>query len=177
MEPLTIDEVKLHLRLNDDTTEDAWIADRIVAAREWCENYTGKALAWQTIELYGSGFPSGQGFRLPMAPIVSVTSVTYKDSAGTESTFTDYIADTVNGWVVPAYGKSWPSFTPYPVNPVKVTYVAGYDSAPQVVKQAMLLLIGHWYENREAVVIGTISTEIQFTVKALLSQYRDRWWD
>ncbi|GJK86863.1 MULTISPECIES: head-tail connector protein [Citrobacter] len=40
------------------------------------------------------------------------------------------------------------------------------------VKAAILLLVGHWYANREAVNIGNITTEIPFTVEALLQPYR-----
>ncbi|MBJ9352434.1 phage gp6-like head-tail connector protein [Citrobacter koseri] len=40
------------------------------------------------------------------------------------------------------------------------------------VKAAMLLLIGHWYANREAVNIGNITTEVPFAVEALLQPYR-----
>lgn len=41
------------------------------------------------------------------------------------------------------------------------------------VEQAILLLVGHWYANREAVVIGTISTAVPLTVDRLL-WYRKR---
>jgi hypothetical protein len=37
----------------------------------------------------------------------------------------------------------------------------------------MLLLIGHWYQNREAV--GEAGGEIEMGVKRLLNQYRE-WW-
>ncbi|MBW5800068.1 head-tail connector protein [Halomonas elongata] len=37
---------------------------------------------------------------------------------------------------------------------------------------AMLLLIGHWYENREAVVMGTIATQVPMAVEALIAPYR-----
>lgn len=40
------------------------------------------------------------------------------------------------------------------------------------VTTAMLLLIGHWYESREAVVIGSISSELPMAVEALLTPYR-----
>ena len=36
------------------------------------------------------------------------------------------------------------------------------------VKQAILLLVGHWYANRESVVVGTISAEVPMGVPALL---------
>lgn len=41
------------------------------------------------------------------------------------------------------------------------------------VEQAILLLVGHWYANREAVVIGTISTAVPLAVDRLL-WYRKR---
>ncbi|ARS51506.1 head-tail connector protein [Kushneria konosiri] len=37
---------------------------------------------------------------------------------------------------------------------------------------AMLLLIGHWYENREAVVIGTITAQVPMAVEMLLWPHR-----
>jgi uncharacterized phiE125 gp8 family phage protein len=152
----------------------------ITSAREYAEAYTGRALSSQTVEAYFKRFPPCGRIDLPLAPLQSVTSVTYKDSAGTETTLTettDYIVDTdstIGGIVLP-YGGSWPSFTAYPVNPIKIRFVAGYTDVPQSIIQAMHLLIGHWYENREATLVGTISKELEFSVRALLSNYRIRW--
>jgi len=151
----------------------------ILVARDYCEGFTGRAFATQTLEVYLDTFPYG-AIELPMSPLQTVTSVKYKDSAGTEVTLsatTDYIvdADSRVGRVVPAYGTAWPSFTPYPVNPIKVRYVTGFVSAPEKVKQAIKLLVGHWYANREA--SGAISKEVEFSTRALLSQYRYRWWN
>ncbi|MDD1150400.1 head-tail connector protein [Pseudomonas sp. TNT2022 ID357] len=42
------------------------------------------------------------------------------------------------------------------------------------VEQAILLLVGHWYANREAVVTGTISTAVPLAVERLL-MYRKRY--
>jgi hypothetical protein len=42
----------------------------------------------------------------------------------------------------------------------------------EAVTQAMLLLIGHWYENRTAVVVGQSVAAIPFAVKALLQPYK-----
>lgn len=160
-----------------DVTEDDDLARLITAAREYCEKYTGKAFATQTLELYLDAFPDT--IVLPCPPLQSVTSIKYKDSAGTETTVAtaDYIVDT-DGWtarIVPAYGVSWPTFTAYPVNPIKVQYVAGYTTIPAAIKQAMLLLIGHWYANRETVLVGSISKQVEFSTHALLSQHRVRW--
>lgn len=164
--------------------EDDLISELITASREYCEDITGLALATQTIELYLDDFPCSDRFDLPKPPLQSVTSVKYKNSAGTETTMTentDYLVDTDStiGRIVLPYSVSWPSFTPYPVNPIKIRYVAGYTSTnliPKSIKQAMLLLIGHWYANREAVAIGSItSREIEFSVSNLLAKKRVRW--
>ena len=56
--------------------------------------------------------------------------------------------------------------------------MAGYGAAstvPTSIKQAMLLLIGHWYENREAMVESKFAaslTEAPYVVEALLSPHR-----
>ncbi len=42
----------------------------------------------------------------------------------------------------------------------------------EAVTQALLLLIGHWYENRAAVVVGQSVAAVPFAVKALLQPYK-----
>ena len=51
-----------------------------------------------------------------------------------------------------------------------VAYIA--NDVPRKVILAMLLLIGHWYENRETTTVGAVSREIEFAVKSLLWQDR-----
>lgn len=165
-----------------DVTEDDLISALITAAREYCEGFTGRALAAQTLETYPPRFPCENEIELPCPPLQSVTSVKYTDSDGDETTMTedtDYIVDTDSpvGRIVLPYAGTWPTETLYTVNPIKIRYVAGYETIPRSIKQAMLLLIGHWYANREAVLVGqgTMSKEIEFAVKALLSMQRIRW--
>jgi uncharacterized phiE125 gp8 family phage protein len=66
----------------------------------------------------------------------------------------DYIVDTNSepGRIVLPYDGSWPSDTLYPVNPINIEYVAGYGTStnvPKTIKQAMKLIVGDLYENRE----------------------------
>lgn len=180
-EPVSLAEAKLHLRLlPNDNSEDELIKSLTTAAREYCENFTGRALATQTLEMCIEAFPH-DAVELPMPPLQDVISVKYRDKDGTESTLnrgSDYLVSTKEiGRIVPPYGKIWPQFTPYPVDPVSIRFVAGFTSdLPRSIKQAMLFLIGHWYENREAVVVGAVaSVEIEFAVKCLLSMYKVRW--
>jgi uncharacterized phiE125 gp8 family phage protein len=199
-EPLTLDEVKAHLRLDvcepteapeeptegtteetteEPTAEEVYLSALITAAREYCENVTGRALATQTIEGYLDRYPAK--IELPRPPLQSVTSVKHTDSAGAEVVLVenvDYLVDTDRpiGRLMPPYGKGWPQFTPSPMNPVKIKYVAGYETAPASIKHAMLLLVGHWYENREAVMeTQRVMGPIAFAVNALLAPYKVRW--
>lgn len=57
------------------------------------------------------------------------------------------------------YGKTWPTVSLRPGPAITVRYVAGYGAAvdvPMQYKQAMLLMIGHFYENREEIVIQSV---------------------
>jgi uncharacterized phiE125 gp8 family phage protein len=154
-EPVSLAEAKLHLRV-DVSDDDALINGLIQAARERAEDILRRALITQTWELTLDQFPSGDEIELPFPPLQSVASIKYTNSNGDESVFSsdDYIVDTAEepGKVVLAYGSTWPSVTLYPTGAVAVRYVAGYGEAadvPQTFKQAMLLMAGEWYENRE----------------------------
>ena len=160
-------------------SEDSLLAGLIQAAREYAEGYQNRALCTQTWELVLDDWPRGDYVDIPLPPLQSVTDIKYKDNAGTETTWaaTDYIVDTDSfvGRVALAYGCSWPNTILYSVGGIRIRFVAGYGTAayvPQVVKQAILLLAAHWYENKETVLVGSISKEIEFTVHALLGLNR-----
>ncbi|MCK9518053.1 MAG: hypothetical protein M0R74_03335 [Dehalococcoidia bacterium] len=159
----------------EDTQIEAWIT----AAREYAEAYTGRAMATQTLEQLMDGFPCGDNIELDMPPLQSVSSIKYKDSAGTETTMavtTDYIVDSDRepGRVVLPYGESWPSFVAYPVNPIRIQYITGYYASnplPKALWAGMLVHIGLLYKYRDA----EIPDAAMNTVKALYAPYRIRW--
>lgn len=171
-EPISLIEAKLHLRV-DSSDEDALITSLIASAREGAEHLTGRALMAQTLELALDGFPGA--IKLPMPPLVSVTSVTYVDLVGVAQTLpdTDYTVDSYSepARIVPAYGVCcWPS-TRCQANAVLVRYQAGYDAVPDQIKSWMLLRIGMLYEQRQAVVSGVSVASIP-GVDRLLDAYR-----
>jgi uncharacterized phiE125 gp8 family phage protein len=175
-EPVSLTEAKAHLRV-DITDDDKLITNLIVAAREYVETYTRRALVTQTWELCLDAFPSEDYIELPLPPLESVTSVKYTDHEGTETTFSDYEVDvdSLVGRVVLSYGESWPVVTLKASNAIKVLYVTGYGDAedvPQAIKQVVLFLVAHWYETREPVVVGTIAARIPITAEAILSNHR-----
>lgn len=182
-EPVTVDELKVHLRVGDDeTTEDGLIASLGEAARAYVETFTGRALMTQTWDLKLDGFPCGDVLDLPTAPIASITSITYTDTAGASQTWSssNYLTDLPSGpfarpgRITPVYGVSWPS-TRDVMNAVAVRYVAGYTSAvlvPEALKAAIKLMAAQWYAQREPVVVGSIAQNIPLTVESLLWPYR-----
>lgn len=179
-EPVSVSEAKLHLRV-DGADEDTLISGLITAARQYVEDYTQRALITQTWRLLLDEFPNGDTIHVPLPPLQSVNSVTYYDEDGALQTLptTDYHVDpeSAQGRVVLTDGKCWPTTQTRP-NAVTIEFVAGYGDAasvPQAIKQAILLLVAHWYEHREAVVIGTsgnVAKEAAFAVDALLTPYR-----
>ncbi len=174
LEPVTLAEAKAQCRVDIDT-DDTLIAGLIRAAREACEKMDWRAYLTQTIELWLTAWPAGNQIELPRPPLQSVTKVEYYDTADVKYTLSasTYFVDTVStpGRVVLKYLEVWPTTLLRGYNAICVTYKAGWSTVvdvPQSIRQAMLLLIGHWYENREAVLVGTISKDLEFSVKTLL---------
>lgn len=174
-EPITSTEAKAHLRV-DDTASDTLITALIPAARQYAEDYLQRGLITQTLRLSLDVFPADVIEVYPS--LQSVTSIKYTDTDGVLQTWdiANYLVDTYStpGRITPAYGVEFPS-TRTQMNAVEVVFVAGYgaaDDVPQAIKQALLLLIGHWYENREAVNVGGTANELPLAIDALLAPYR-----
>lgn len=107
---------------------------------------------------------------------ISITSVSQWDGS------TYALIDAANYYVDGSFIWSNASFVYPPVIPdpqrFQVIYQAGYAgagdvwAAPQDIQQAVLLLVGHWYENRESVVVGTSAVEVPLSVQAILSAHQ-----
>lgn len=176
-EPITVVEARDHLRL-ETTDDDTIVGSLITVARQKCETFQRRAYCTQTWELWLDAFPSGDTIELTHSPVQSVTDIKYYDTDDAETVLpgTDYFVDAVGqpGRVILRNGKSWPDTTLRNASGVCITYVAGYGAAadvPEAVKHAIKLLVGHLYENREAVVVGSglTVTTVPDTVEALLS--------
>ncbi len=172
-EPVSLAEAKLHCRI-DGTEEDSYINALIVAARRHVESRLGQALCETAFVLRLDSFPCGV-LELPNAPLISVENVKCIDVNGTEQTVatTVYDVDIASrpGRLRPKFGQFWP-VTRSQMNSVSVEFTAGYGDAadvPKTIKQAILLLVGHWYKTREVVNIGNIVTVIPVAVDALLA--------
>ena len=188
VEPLTVAEAKLHLRV-DISDDDAYIGTLITAAREWVENYLDRTLITTQLILRAAEFPTEELelARPPMVASGTATAVviTYTLADTTTATLSTalYRVDRTStpGNVAPIINGTWPSDVIEDANAVAVTYWAGYGptsaSVPATIRHAMLMLIGHWYDRRSAVLTGTISKPLEFAVESLLAsnnwgQYR-----
>jgi uncharacterized phiE125 gp8 family phage protein len=177
-EPILLAEAKDHCRVTH-AVDDNYLTDLIAVARHHVEQVTARALVNRTLRLDLDDFPACEEIELDQPPAVSVTHLKYYDSDNVLQTFSSgsYALDASN--IVPrivlATTASWPTAYERP-NAVQITYVAGYGAhgglVPPPLRHAMKLLIGHWYENREPVVTGTIATDIPMTVTRLLQPYR-----
>jgi uncharacterized phiE125 gp8 family phage protein len=166
---ITTAELKSFLRV-DSSSEDSLIDGFLLAAMAYAQHYTGLAIGSQTIELALDAFPDG-GISLPLIPATSITSVIYVDAAGTSQTLLSslyYLNDysSQDHQVTLVYGAEWPD-TRDTTNAVKVRYVAGSATLPASVKAALMLLVGHLYENRQEATEKALHS-LPLGIKALL---------
>ncbi len=172
---VSTDEAKAQLRVDFDD-DNALIDALIDAATSHLDGWAGvlqRALGAQTLKVTLDGFPA-EPLRLPCPPIIAITAITYIDADGAEQTVDAATYELSAGGVLRlAYGQDWP--TPRSDDdPVTITYTAGYDTVPGPIRQAILLMVGDLYANRETVVVGTVSAEIGMapTVATLIGPYR-----
>ena len=173
--PVSVGEAKQHSRVSY-TQEDNVVERMIEAATTYCQDCTGRAFMRATYTQTQNNFTSPITIQRP--PLSSVTSVTYIDTAGSVQTLAassyTVVIDVEPGYIIEAFQNSWPA-TRDVHNAVSVLYLAGYDnveSIPSGYKQAILLLVDHWINERSPVVVGTVSNEVQLTIESLLSMNR-----
>lgn len=174
-EPVARDDAKSFLRLEHDE-EDALIDTLIAAARLHAEAATRRALIAQGWRLVLDGWPARRLIELPLAPVVSVDSVTVYDAAG-EPTVLDassYVVDTLS---TPARILVRQGAAPGAAfNGIEVDFTAGYgpepDAVPTPLRQAMMMLVVHWYELREPVAFGGAPHSVPNGLEALIAPYR-----
>lgn len=177
--PVSLEEAKAQCRVDHDF-DNALITSLIGAAVSHLDGWTGilgRCLITQTWRQDFDGF--NRCLRLPLFPVASITGVKYDDATDTEQTVAsgnyDLLVDDLGAFVrfksdfaFPAIDDEKPA--------VRIAYVAGDDPAnvPASLRQAILMLVGHWYANSDAVVVGptVASVELPFAVNALIAPFR-----
>lgn len=184
IKPVTLTEAKAWLDIGY-TDKDTVITGLIGAATAHLDGWTGilgRCLCEQTWRQDFDDFRSC--LRLPLFPVISITSVKYTDTAGTEQTIPseNYTLknDDLGAYVEFTSSYSFPSLNTESAA-VRVTYLAGYadiagtpktSSVPDDIKNAIALLVRHWFDNPGAVVVGVTAQQLPQGVDALLAKHR-----
>lgn len=153
-EPVTLEFVKAACRIQS-TSEDDLITFYISSAREQVEMDADLKLMPQTWLYKFDGASAVDVIQLPVTPVLSITSVKYLDTNHQQQTLnpTHYYAelDSLPPRILTAPGYAWPA-TSDKAGAWEVEIEAGFEDADAVpfrARQAICLLVGHWYQNRE----------------------------
>lgn len=184
IKPITLTEAKAWLDIGY-TEKDTVITGLIAAATAHLDGWTGILGRCLCEQSWRQDFDSfARCLRLPLAPVISITSLKYDDADGVEQTVSgsDYslLNDDLgsfvrfsNDFAIPSLSNSRPA--------VRVTYVAGYadisgtpktSTVPDDIKHAIALLVRHWFDNPTAVVVGVGAQVMPMAVDAILAKYR-----
>jgi uncharacterized phiE125 gp8 family phage protein len=178
VEPVSLAEAKAHLRL-DGSDEDTLIGSLIVTSRLHIESALGLSLVTQSWSWFFDAWPRGAAVMLPLRPVQSIAAVRLYDEAGDATTVAadTYLLDGASSparlvrqgalvWHKP--GRA--------ANGIEVAFTSGYGDAaadvPEPIRQALRLLIAHWYEHRTPFEVGAAATPAPGMVEQLLAPYR-----
>jgi uncharacterized phiE125 gp8 family phage protein len=180
---VTLTEVKEHLRIEHNDEND-WLERAITAAITLAQNYTGRQFITATWTYYMPVFPGGRYIELGKPPLQSVTSIIYKDVAGTSQTLASATNYTVYTTTEPGYIElhqtaSWPS-TYGDSQDIAIKFVAGYGltsaSVPGPIRTALCSIVAHWHLFREPNAMGlSIMPVPETSLKFLLGPYKMDW--
>jgi uncharacterized phiE125 gp8 family phage protein len=189
-EPVTLAEAKLHLRV-DLSDDDALITAMISAAREMVERYTSRTLIYTAYRLTMDNWP--YDIELPRSPAIEAAAnlvtgiayitprIRYYDGDGNQQTMTyaagdfEVLLDNNPPLLVLPPSGIWPVTYPLQRGAIEIDWIAGYGAAstgiPQLLRLAIMMLVAHWYEHREAV--GSFGSEVPLAVDSVLRLYSD----
>lgn len=176
-EPVSLADAKAHLRV-DVPDDDALISRLITGARSELERSLGRALITQTWTYWLDAWPPGYAVSLPLSPVQSVEQVRIY---AMDDSFSVLPA---NAYLLDGQGSpprlirrgtiGWPQPL-RPGNGIAIDFTAGHGSqptdVPAALRIALLVLVGHWYENRQ---LADVSVTLPAMVRDLIDPYRVR---
>jgi uncharacterized phiE125 gp8 family phage protein len=177
VEPITLSEAKQFLRLehNDD---DGIITALIAGSRIHIETQTRRALITQSWRLTRDVWPATGCLALLPVPVKTLDAVRVYRSDGTGLAL-DLAGFTLDKSDAPARLSFLAGAPPAPERPaggIEIDITCGYGDAPanvpEPLRQAIRLLVAHWYENRSLVAVGHEIAVLPHTVAALIAPYR-----
>lgn len=177
VEPLLVDDMIVQMNAQG-TLDEELIGAQIAGARAYVEDYTGTRLITQTLTLRTDDWADLD--TLPVAPVQSITSITYVDVDGTTHTLSATVYEArlygLEPSVVLKYNQTWPTIRVG--SQITVTAVVGYGAAgsnvPPPIMQAMKLVAADAYRFRETAQVGSVAGvyPVAATVENLLANHR-----
>jgi len=182
VEPVSLAEAKAHLRITG-TSEDLLVASLTTAARVHLELALSCAFVTQSWSWFLDDWPRRQRLELPLGPVQSIAAIRVL-TVGDVVTTVSPESYLLTGRAHPprlalADRRYWANGAPQPAyaaNGIEIEFVAGFGDdpgdVPQSIRQALLLLIAHWYEQRAPIEIGQSGAELPPLVAELTAPYR-----
>ena len=174
--PISLAEAKSFLRIDSDfDDDDTYITSLVRVATGVVEEFTRRRLITQTYNIFYDDFPPY--IDLQIGDVASVTHIKYYDSDNVLQTLaTDqYDVDTKirPGRIYESETGNFPDTYDRP-NAVEIEFIVGglADDIPAPIIQAIYIIVGRYYENRQDVVMGTQVNEVPLMVNHLLTPYR-----
>jgi len=184
--PVTVEEAIRQCRITIDAGDTvalaevtALLAGYIAAAwrllNGW-DGLLGRCVGAQEVRQDFDAFASC--LVLPLGPVGDDVEIVWRDASGGEEAIdpAEYRVKTDIAGRTAVHFR--PSFSiPAEIadeRPVSVTYTAGEEIVPAPIKQAILLMVGAWYENREESVVGVSVSSLPnaVAVDRLIHPYR-----
>ena len=173
---ITTADAKAFLKV-DISDDDTLIDNLVSAATESAQEYTNRFFIDTTLLQYGTKFSDLT--ELLKSPVDSITHIKYYDSDNAQQTLSSSVYSLIPA-IEPSLislkvSKSYPAVADR-TDAVECKYVVGYGTAstdvPNAIIEAVYLTIGHWYQNRTAVVVGSQVNALPMGAKYLLDQYK-----
>ena len=180
---VSLADLKKHVAI--DSTEsyyDDMLQSMEQAAVAFIESKSRLVLRNSSYEIFCNQFPGGADpLYIPLWPVRSVTDIVYTDQSGSVVVITNAqkILSTPPAAMYPAVDTEWPMAQEGNRQSVTFSATVGYQNnaaVPAMVKHAIKMLVAHWFRNRETVLVGSISKELEKAVDALMVQFRSNYW-
>ncbi len=170
---VTVAEAKDHINVKfpDHDLEIRTYLDAAIALIDGHAGTLARAFAPQTWRQDFDGFEDQ--LRLPLAPVQSITQIQYIDADGATQNLPASVyelrEDECGPFVRLSHDQEWPDTLDHPAS-VSVTYLAGYEDitkVPNTARLAVMQMVGHWYEHRNAVDVVNME-EVPMSQRTLL---------
>lgn len=176
---VSLEEIRKHVRRDDTTEEDGLLQSYVNAAVDHLDGYSGILGRCLLEQIWAVPFHDWLArMRLPF-PDVSAATITYVDKLGTEQMVAadlyEIAEDHRGAYIHFADAFAKPSLEGDADFPITIAITTGYGAAadvPEAIKVAVMLLAAHFYENREATLVGVSASSLPLGVSALIKPFR-----